>query len=111
MNQNSNCQDLTQLNRPGKFNVTIREKIDQTTYAERPTSSGASSACSWFISNDTQNARIGTDSPGLGVLQDADRIMNENAVHILGGPSSQLLCSNRDCGNQLSAGENIERGT
>ena len=39
MNQNSNCQDLTQLNRPGKFNVTIREKIDQTTYAERPTSS------------------------------------------------------------------------
>ena len=111
MNQNSNCQDLTQLNRPGKFNVTIREKIDQSTYAERPTSSGASSSCSWFISNDTQNARIGTDDGHMDVLQNADRIIRDNTIHVIGGENSQLICSNRQCGSQLSRGDNVERGT
>ena len=89
--------------------MTIRDKVDQTTYAERPTSSGASSACSWFISNDTQNARIGTDEH-TEVLQEADRVMNENTVHVIGDFNSSSRCSNRHCGNQLNTATSIERG-
>ena len=84
--------------------MTIREKVDQNTYAERPTSSGASSACSWFISNDTHNARIGTDTG------DIEFPVEEDTVHIVGGHSSQLICSNRTCSNQLNPGTNVERG-
>lgn len=90
--------------------MTIREKIDQNTYAERPTSSGASSACSWFISNDTHNARIGTDNGDIDNEEGEDRIPNENAIHVLGGHNSQLICSNQSCGNQVSAGTSVERG-
>ena len=89
--------------------MTIRDKVDQSTYAERPTSSGASSACSWFISNDTQNARIGTDEH-TEVLEEADRVMNENTVHVIGYYNSSSRCSNRHCGNQLNTATSIERG-
>ena len=46
----------------------------------------------------------------MDVLQDADRIINENTVHVVGGNSSQIICSSQHCGNQLSSGVNVERG-
>ena len=100
---------MSQLSRPGKFNVTIREKVDQNTYAERPTSSEASSSCSWFISGDTHNARIGTDNGDTDHGEEQE-MRNEHAIHIVGGDRSQLICSNRSCGNQLVSKGNVERG-
>ena len=109
-NQNRPYEDLTQLNRPGKFNVTIRDKSEHNEYADRPQSSGASASCSWFISNDTHNVRIGTDIGDHEIGSGQDGEQYKNAIHVVGAYNSNITCSNRNCGSRLNDATVVERG-
>ena len=96
--------DLRQLNRPGKFNVTIRDRNENSRYGDRPQSSGASSSCSWFISNDTHNVGIGTDIADHDINPGQDTgEQYESAIHLIGGAyNSNVTCSNRNCARNLN---------